>query len=155
MSAKHTSVTGTTGELRNVVIAQVAGHDRTVGSDAVVARRTAMFHRRGPRVLGSERPQLVAVGGRADHLDCERPATPRLSTNIAGHVRAAGWTNQNSATEGLHIRPVSRQAIAKHLTVLAEACLVESVRAGREIRYRALGARLSAVAAELESIGRR
>ncbi len=51
--------------------------------------------------------------------------------------------------------PVSRQAIAKHLTVLAEAGLVESVRAGREIRYRALGARLSAVAAELESIGRR
>jgi DNA-binding transcriptional ArsR family regulator len=51
--------------------------------------------------------------------------------------------------------PVSRQAIAKHLTVLAEAGLVESVRAGREIRYRALGARLSALANELEAIGRR
>lgn len=51
--------------------------------------------------------------------------------------------------------PVSRQAIAKHLTVLAEAGLVESVRAGREVRYRALGARLSALADELESIGRR
>jgi DNA-binding transcriptional ArsR family regulator len=50
--------------------------------------------------------------------------------------------------------PVSRQAIAKHLTVLAEAGLVESVRAGREIRYRATGARLSALAGELESIGR-
>jgi DNA-binding transcriptional ArsR family regulator len=51
--------------------------------------------------------------------------------------------------------PVSRQAIAKHLAVLAGAGLVESVRAGREIRYRALGARLSALANDLEAIGRR
>ncbi len=51
--------------------------------------------------------------------------------------------------------PVSRQAIAKHLAVLAEAGLVESVRAGREIRYRAIGARLSALGSELEAIGRR
>jgi DNA-binding transcriptional ArsR family regulator len=51
--------------------------------------------------------------------------------------------------------PVSRQAIAKHLAVLAEAGLVESVRAGREVRYRALGARLSALANDLEAIGRR
>jgi DNA-binding transcriptional ArsR family regulator len=50
--------------------------------------------------------------------------------------------------------PVSRQAIAKHLSVLADAGLVESVRVGREIRYRARGARLSALAGELESIGR-
>lgn len=50
--------------------------------------------------------------------------------------------------------PVSRQAIAKHLTVLAGAGLVESVRVGREIRFRALGARLSTLARELESIGR-
>ncbi|MDT5322950.1 MAG: hypothetical protein QOF25_102 [Mycobacterium sp.] len=51
--------------------------------------------------------------------------------------------------------PVSRQAIAKHLAVLAEAGLVESVRAGREVRYRALGACLSALANELEAVGRR
>jgi DNA-binding transcriptional ArsR family regulator len=51
--------------------------------------------------------------------------------------------------------PVSRQAIAKHLAVLAEAGLVESVRAGREIRYRALGSRLSALANDLDAIGRR
>ncbi|WP_245905752.1 ArsR/SmtB family transcription factor [Mycolicibacterium palauense] len=50
--------------------------------------------------------------------------------------------------------PVSRQAIAKHLGVLADAGLVESFRDGREIRYRALGARLSALAGELEAIGR-
>jgi DNA-binding transcriptional ArsR family regulator len=51
--------------------------------------------------------------------------------------------------------PVSRQAIAKHLAVLSEAGLVESVRAGRELRYRALGARLSALADQLNAIGRR
>ncbi|MCV7355707.1 ArsR/SmtB family transcription factor [Mycolicibacterium fluoranthenivorans] len=50
--------------------------------------------------------------------------------------------------------PVSRQAIAKHLAVLADSGLVEPVRVGREIRYRALGARLSALAAELDRIGR-
>ena len=51
--------------------------------------------------------------------------------------------------------PISRQAIAKHLSVLADAGLVESVRAGRELRYRALGARLSALADALDAIGRR
>lgn len=49
--------------------------------------------------------------------------------------------------------PVTRQAIAKHLSVLAAAGLVESVRAGREIRYRALGAQLSALGSELTVIG--
>lgn len=58
-----------------------------------------------------------------------------------------------SALAGL--LPVSRQAIAKHLAVLAEAGLVESVRAGREIRYRAVGSRLGALALELDAIGRR
>ena len=58
-----------------------------------------------------------------------------------------------SALAGL--LPVSRQAIAKHLAVLAEAGLVDAVRAGREIRYRAVGARLGALAAELDAIGRR
>jgi hypothetical protein len=38
--------------------------------------------------------------------------------------------------------------------MLAEAGLVEHVRVGREIRYRAVGARLSRLAVELESIGR-
>ena len=49
--------------------------------------------------------------------------------------------------------PVSRQAIAKHLAVLAQAGLVEPVRAGREVRYRALGARLSALGTQLAVIG--
>jgi predicted transcriptional regulator len=49
--------------------------------------------------------------------------------------------------------PVSRQAIAKHLAALAAVGLVESIPAGREIRYRAIGARLSGLATELDRIG--
>jgi DNA-binding transcriptional ArsR family regulator len=49
--------------------------------------------------------------------------------------------------------PVSRQAIAKHLGVLARVGLVEQVPVGREVRYRALGTRLTETARELERIG--
>jgi DNA-binding transcriptional ArsR family regulator len=49
--------------------------------------------------------------------------------------------------------PVTRQAIAKHLAALADAGLVSPVRRGREIRYVALGARLSEVADQLDRIG--
>ena len=50
--------------------------------------------------------------------------------------------------------PVSRQAIVKHLDVLSAAGLVESERQGRELVHRPLGGRLSAVARELERIGK-
>lgn len=49
--------------------------------------------------------------------------------------------------------PVTRQAITKHLTVLQDVGLVESVRVGREVRYRVVGAELSAIARRLDSIG--
>ncbi|MCU1505206.1 MAG: hypothetical protein QOG18_2009 [Microbacteriaceae bacterium] len=49
--------------------------------------------------------------------------------------------------------PVTRQAIAKHLAVLEEVGLVESVRVGRELRYRVLGAQLSETAQRLDRIG--
>jgi len=50
--------------------------------------------------------------------------------------------------------PVSRQAIAKHLAVLQEVGLVEPVPVGREVRFRVVGAELSATAARLDVIGR-
>jgi len=50
--------------------------------------------------------------------------------------------------------PVSRQAIAKHLAVLQEVGLVEPVPVGREVRFRVVGAELSATAAKLDTIGR-
>ena len=49
--------------------------------------------------------------------------------------------------------PVTRQAIAKHLAVLQDVGLVESVRVGRELRYRVLGAQLSTTARSLDRIG--
>jgi DNA-binding transcriptional ArsR family regulator len=48
--------------------------------------------------------------------------------------------------------PVSRQAIVKHLDVLEAAGLVESEPRGREVVHRALGARLSSVARELDAL---
>jgi DNA-binding transcriptional ArsR family regulator len=50
--------------------------------------------------------------------------------------------------------PVTRQAIAKHLAVLQEVGLVERVRAGRELRFRVIGAELTATAQRLDAIGR-
>jgi DNA-binding transcriptional ArsR family regulator len=41
-----------------------------------------------------------------------------------------------SATQLARELPISRQAVAKHLTALADAGLVESSRHGRETRYR-------------------
>ena len=49
--------------------------------------------------------------------------------------------------------PVTRQAIAKHLAVLEQVGLVERVPAGRELRYRVLGAQLSDTARALDRIG--
>lgn len=49
--------------------------------------------------------------------------------------------------------PISRQAIAKHLAVLHEVGLVETVQAGREVRYRVVGAGLSTIARRLDAIG--
>jgi DNA-binding transcriptional ArsR family regulator len=49
--------------------------------------------------------------------------------------------------------PVSRQAIAKHLAVLQEVGLVEPIRVGREVRFRVIGAQLSATAHRLDTIG--
>ena len=48
--------------------------------------------------------------------------------------------------------PVSRQAIAKHLAVLQDVGLVESVRAGRELKYRVIGSQLNATARRLDAV---
>jgi DNA-binding transcriptional ArsR family regulator len=89
------------------------------------------------------------------------PAVPEIPALLAVLADETRWhiltelgASDLSASALATRLPISRQAIAKHLSVLSEAGLVESVRAGREIRYRALGARLSALANELELIGR-
>ncbi|WP_187584266.1 helix-turn-helix transcriptional regulator [Gordonia sp. OPL2] len=50
--------------------------------------------------------------------------------------------------------PISRQAIAKHLRVLEDVGLVSAAKAGREVRYEPVGARLSQVARQLDTIAR-
>ncbi|ROR67235.1 helix-turn-helix protein [Agrococcus jenensis] len=59
-----------------------------------------------------------------------------------------------SASDLARELPVSRQAIAKHLAVLEAAGLVDAERDGRALRYRAIGASLSALADRLDAIGR-
>lgn len=55
-----------------------------------------------------------------------------------------------SASELAGRLPISRQAIARHLGVLESVGLVEPYREGRQVRYRALGAELSALGARLQ-----
>lgn len=63
-------------------------------------------------------------------------------------------TRAASASELARELPVSRQAITKHLELLAQVGLADRERAGRQVRYRALGARLTELAEQLETIGR-
>lgn len=50
--------------------------------------------------------------------------------------------------------PVSRPAIIKHLKALVATGFVTSERQGKEVVYRVIGARLSALAKDLDAIGR-
>lgn len=66
----------------------------------------------------------------------------QILEHLGGHAR--------SASELAEELPISRQAIARHLAVLAEVGLVDSHRAGKQIRYTAVGAGLSRLATRLE-----
>lgn len=59
-----------------------------------------------------------------------------------------------SASALARVLPVSRQAIGKHLEVLREVGLVESEQRGREVVHLAVGARIGALARELDRISR-
>ena len=56
------------------------------------------------------------------------PTRRRLLSAISG--------SPATATELAHDLPISRQAVTKHLSALAEAGLLERERDGRDIRYR-------------------
>ena len=63
-------------------------------------------------------------------------------------------------TDGVHTAttlseqlPVTRQAVAKHLTVLDRAGLVEATPMGREKRYRVNEAQLARAVAQLNAVG--
>ncbi|QYH34951.1 helix-turn-helix transcriptional regulator [Salinibacterium sp. M195] len=81
------------------------------------------------------------------------PVFAALGDETRWSILAALGEGEASASALAERLPVSRQAIAKHLSVLNDAGLVEPVRAGRELRYRVLGAQLSATAQRLDTIG--
>jgi len=56
-------------------------------------------------------------------------------------------------TELAALVPVSRQAVAKHLASLADAGLVSSSRAGREVRYRLTPEPLSGAVSWMAAVG--
>lgn len=64
-----------------------------------------------------------------------------------------GRTDGATATDLARELPVSRQAVSKHLLVLASAGLVESGRTGREVHYRLTPAPLSEAMAWMAGVG--
>lgn len=64
---------------------------------------------------------------------------------------ADGTGTATSLSEHL---PVTRQAVAKHLTVLDRVGLVHASTEGREKRYRIDGAQLERAVAQLDEVGR-
>jgi ArsR family transcriptional regulator, cadmium/lead-responsive transcriptional repressor len=67
-------------------------------------------------------------------------------------VRALGAA-PTSASELASRMPVSRQAIAKHLALLAAAGLVDSARDGRQVRYRLTPGAFSDAVAWMTDVG--
>ena len=67
-------------------------------------------------------------------------------------LTALGATGQATATELARGLPISRQAAAKHLAVLADAGLVSRSRPGRDVRLRVDAAGLAATAEWLAAL---
>lgn len=86
-------------------------------------------------------------------LDALVPTFAALGDATRWSILATLGEGEASASALAERLPVSRQAIAKHLAVLHEVGLVEPVRAGREVRYRALGAQLARTADALAQVG--
>ncbi|NEM90868.1 metalloregulator ArsR/SmtB family transcription factor [Galbitalea soli] len=81
------------------------------------------------------------------------PVFAALGDETRWSILTALGEGEASASALAERLPVTRQAIAKHLAVLQQAGLVEPVRAGRELRFRVLGAQLSDTARRLDRIG--
>ena len=81
------------------------------------------------------------------------PVFAALGDETRWSILAALGEGDASASALAGRLPVTRQAIAKHLAVLQEVGLVESVRVGNELRYWVLGSQLSETAQRLDRIG--
>jgi DNA-binding transcriptional ArsR family regulator len=81
------------------------------------------------------------------------PVFAALGDETRWSILAALGEGNASASALARRLPVSRQAITKHLSVLQEVGLVDTVRVGREVQYRVIGAQLSETARRLDRIG--
>lgn len=81
------------------------------------------------------------------------PVFAALGDETRWSILAALGEGDASASALARRLPVSRQAITKHLGVLQEVGLVDTVRVGREVQYRVIGSQLSETARRLERIG--
>jgi DNA-binding transcriptional ArsR family regulator len=85
-----------------------------------------------------------------DHVDAvfealADPTRRRLLTEISAQPA--------TATQLAVDLPISRQAVVKHLSALADAGLLERERAGREVRYRVTPAPLSDAVSWMADVG--
>jgi DNA-binding transcriptional ArsR family regulator len=74
------------------------------------------------------------------------PTRRQLLATIAEHPAA-------TATELASELPISRQAVIKHLSALAEAGLLDRQRSGREVRYRVTPAPLTDAVSWMAEVG--
>ena len=81
------------------------------------------------------------------------PVFAALGDETRWSILTALGEGDASASALAGLLPVSRQAIAKHLAVLQDVGLVESIRVGREVQYRVIGSELSTTARRLDAIG--
>jgi DNA-binding transcriptional ArsR family regulator len=89
--------------------------------------------------MGSDRAGAV-FGALSD------PTRRALLATIAAQPEA-------TATELASELPISRQAVLKHLTALADAGLLKRTRSGREVRYRVTPAPLSDAVSWMADVG--
>ena len=82
------------------------------------------------------------------------PVFSALSDPTRRHVvEALAGRETATATELAAELPVTRQAVAKHLTALSDAGLVEGERRGRETRYRLTPEAMGDALAWMERVG--
>ena len=116
--------------------------------------RPAREPRRPPRGMGRRARQARRPArGRLVTTATLVPVFAALGDETRWSILAALGEGDASASALAGRLPVTRQAIAKHLAVLQDVGLVEPVRVGREVRYRVIGAQLSATARRLDAIG--
>lgn len=105
----------------------------------------------GPAVTAATRP-TAATAGTGD-------ATGAVFTALADPTRrrllSTLAAQPATATELAGELPISRQAVVKHLSALADAGLLERERAGRDVRYRMTPAPLSEAMSWMAEVGGR